>query len=184
MNTAEKAYKEILKVLTKYRAEIVFDVASLETQARHHLFGIKLVEKYGFELDPKKINNTDWQKLREGIAIGFWDGERRKISCSDDGSQPDKEDLLCISYPTGAYIFGDDYPTELFQALFLELKTYKPKYVDTKNSSLYYSLANAGRVYNDYDSIITRYHEENKAASKQRNINKLKRDLAALEARA
>lgn len=71
MNTTEKAYKEILKVLNKYKSEIVFDVDDLERKAKHHLFGIDLVEKYGFNLDPKTICSTDWQKLKENVHIGF-----------------------------------------------------------------------------------------------------------------
>lgn len=35
MNTAEKAYKEILKALNKYKSEIVFDVDDLERKAKH-----------------------------------------------------------------------------------------------------------------------------------------------------
>lgn len=37
MNTekAEKAYKEILKVLNRYRSEIAFDVDDLERKAKH-----------------------------------------------------------------------------------------------------------------------------------------------------
>ena len=119
MNKTEKAYKEILKALNKYKSEIVFDVDRLEAKAKRHLFGVELVEKYGFDLDPKKIISTDWQKLKEDVAIGFWDGERTKISWSDDGRQPNKETLLCISYPTGAYIFGGDYPTDFFQKFFV-----------------------------------------------------------------
>jgi hypothetical protein len=186
MNTTEKAYREILKVLNKYKTEIVFDVDDLENKAKHHLFGVKLVEKYGFELEPESIKSTDWQKLKENIHIGFWDGELRKISWSDDGSQPNKETLLCISYPTGAYMFGGDYPTEFFEKFFLELKTYKPKYIDSVNKSLYFSLDNAGKVYNAYDSIIKRYYEENKEdlkkRNKKRNIKKMKDELAKLEA--
>jgi hypothetical protein len=184
LNTTEKAYKEILKVLNKYKTEIVFDVDDLENKAKHHLFGVKLVEKYGFELEPESIKSTDWQKLKENIHIGFWDGELRKISWSDDGSQPNKETLLCISYPTGAYIFGGDYPTEFFQKFFLELKTYKPKYIDSANKSLYFSLESASKVYNAYDSIIKRYYEENKEDLKQRNIKKMKDELAKLEAQS
>ena len=44
MKNTKKGYKEILKVLNKYRNDIVFDVADLERKAKHHLFGIELVE--------------------------------------------------------------------------------------------------------------------------------------------
>lgn len=182
MNTTEKAYKEILEVLNKYKSEIAFDVDDLEGKAKHHLFGIDLVEKYGFNLDPKTIYNTDWQKLKENVHIGFFDGERRRISLSDDGRQPKNETLLYISYPTGPYIFGSDYPTALFQKFFLELKTYNPKYTDSANNSLYFDLDNAGKIYNDYDSIIKRYREENKEDLKQRKIKRMKDELAKLEA--
>lgn len=184
MNTTEKAYKEILKALNKYKSEIVFDVDSLEIQAKNHLFGVELVEKYGFNIDPKKIYSTDWQKMKENIFIGFFDGERRDISWSDDGRQPNNETLLRISYPTGPYIFGDDYPVEFFQKFFMELKTYNPKYIDSANSSLYFSLENAGEIYNDYDSIIKRYYEENNKDLKQRKIKEMKDELAKLEAQS
>lgn len=184
MNTTEKAYKEIFKTLNKYKSEIVFDVDNLETKAKQHLFGVELVEKYGFELDPKNIHSTEWQKLKENVHIGLFDGERRSISWSDDGRQPKNETLLYISYPTGAYIFGDDYPTEIFLKFFLELKTYKPKYIDSANKSLYFSLDNAGEIYNAYDSIIKRYYEENKEDLKQRKIKKMKDEIAKLESQS
>ena len=182
INTTEKAYKEIFKVLNKYKSEIVFDVDNLESNAKLHLFGVTLVEKYGFNLDPKKIYSADYQNLKENVSIGFWDGKYRKVSWSDDGRQPNKETLLCISYPTGAYIFGDDYPEELFKKFFQELKSYNPKYIDTVNKCLYFSLDNAGKIYNDYDSIIEIYHRKNKRELKQRKINKLKEELAKLQA--
>jgi len=72
-------------------------------------------------------------------CVGWW-GEKygRHISWSDDGKQPEDELLLVISFPTGAYIFGDDYPTEFFKEFFQELKTYNPKYTDTTNKTLYF----------------------------------------------
>ena len=180
----EKAYKEILKALNKYKSEIVFDVDDLERKAKHHLFGVELVEKYGFNLDPKTICSTDWQELKKNVHICFFDGERRSISWPDDGRQPKNETLLYISYPTGAYIFGGDYPTEFFQKFFLELKTYNPKYIDSANKSLYFDLDNAGKIYNAYDSIMKRYYEENKEDLKQRKIKQMKDELSKLEAQS
>lgn len=182
MNTIEKAYKEIMKTLNKYKSEIVFDVDDLERKAKHHLFGVELVEKYGFNLDPKTIDSTNWQKLKENVYIGFFDGENRDISWPDDGRQPKNETLLYISYPTGAYIFGSDYPKEFFQRFFLELKSYNPKYIDSTNKSLYFDLDNAGKIFNAYDSIIKRYYEENKEDLKRRKIKQLKDEISKLEA--
>lgn len=184
MNTTEKAYKEILKVINKYKSEIVFDVDDLERKAKQHLFGVELVEKYGFNLDPKTIYSTDWQILKENVHIGFYDGERRRLSWSDDGRQPKNETLLSINYPIGPYIFGGDCPIEFFQKFFLELKTYNPKYTDSANNSLYFDLDNAGKIYNAYNSIVKRYREENKKNLRQRKIKKMKEELAKLEAQS
>jgi len=181
MENTKKAYKEILKALNKYKDDIVFDVSDLESKAKNHLFGVELVEKYGFDLDPKGIYSTDYQQLMESMYIGFWDGERRSISWSEDGTQPKNETLLCLEYPTGACIFGGDYPTEFFQKFFLELMTYNPKFIDSHNNALYFSLENAGKIHNDYRDILNRYYDENKEDLKQRKIKKLKDDLLKLE---
>lgn len=182
-NNTEKAYKEILKVLKKHKDTIVFDVDGLEIKAKHHLFGVELKEKHGLNIEPKNIKSLDWQILRENINIGWWgDKYNRTISWSDDGTQPKDELLLVISFPTGAYIFGGDYPTEFFQRFFLELKSYNPKYIDTANKSLYFCMNNANRIFNEYGAIIKRYREENKEDIKQRKIKKMKDELSKLEA--
>lgn len=182
-NKVEKAYKEILKVLKKHKDICVFDVDRLEEKAKNHLFGVELKEKYGFNIDPKIINNMGYQKLKEAIHVGFWDGVRSKISWSDDGSQPKGETLLYISYPTGAYIFGEDYPTELFQRFFLELKIYNPKYTDSANHSLYFSMDNAGEIYNKYDSILRKYNDINNEDFKKRKIIKMEEELTKLKSK-
>lgn len=181
-NETEKAYKAIFKLLKKHRDLIVLDIDRLEIKSKFHLFGIKLKEEYGFDIDPKSINNLQWQKLNDNISIG-WYGDKygRKIGWSDDGTQPTDELLLDICFPTGAYIFGGDYPKEFFEKFFLELKSYKPKYVDTTNKSLYFSMDNAAKVYNVYDSLFKKYDEMNSADIKQRQIEKMKEDLAKLE---
>lgn len=181
MNKTEKAYKEILKTLNKYKNDIIFDVSDLETKAKNHLFGVELVEKYGFNLNPKVIDNTRWQRLKENIFIGFLDGKNRKIAWSDDNRQPNNETLLCIEFPTGAYIFGDDYPQHIFNEFFSELKTYEPKYTDSANKCLYFTLDKAGKIFNDYDSILKKYYDKNREDLKQRKIDKLKDELSKLE---
>ena len=183
INKTEEAYKKILKLLKEHENIIVFDVNDLEMKAKHHLFGVELKEKYGFHLDPRKITSLGWQKLRENIYIGWWgDRYRRTISWSDDGIQPEDELLLCISFPTGAYIFGGDYPTEFFQKFFLELKTFKPKYIDSSNKSLYFSMDNAGDIFNEYETILKKYYEENKKDIQRRKLQKMKDELAKFEA--
>lgn len=184
MNITEKAYKEIFKVLDKYKGDIVFDIDRLRDKAENHLFGVELVEKYGFDIDPKTINSSGWQELKRNVFIAhFASGNGRSISWPDDGNQPDNETLLILKFSTGAYFLDDDYPVELFERFFLELKSFGPKFVDSKNKSLYFNLENAGKIYNAYDSIVNKYRKENKADRKTREINRMKDAIAKLESK-
>lgn len=182
MKQEQKAYAEILKALKKYRDVCVFDVEDLERKSKCHLFGIELKEKFGFDINPKIIDSWDWFKFYNYVTIGQWgEKHRRTISWSDDNKQPKDELLLQISFPTGAFIFGNDYPEELFKNFFNELKTYSPKYSDTHNKCLYFSMDNAGIIFNEFIGVLKKYHELNKEDYKQRQIKKLKEDLSKLE---
>ena len=111
----------------------------------------------------------------------FGKKKRRTISWSDDGRQPeDDELLLSISFATGAYIFSDDYPETLFKDFFNELASYAPKYKDTVNKCLYFSMDNAGKIFNDFDAILAKYKSLNKEDFKKRKIEKLKKELETL----
>ena len=55
----EKAYKEIIEVLNKYKDICVYDISDMESKAKKHLFGIELKEKYGFNVEPKDIYSCD-----------------------------------------------------------------------------------------------------------------------------
>lgn len=182
MKTTKDAYSEILKILNKYKDLIIYNVQDLEDKAKNHLFGIELVEKYGFNIDPRRIDSLYYFRLGKYFYLNRM-GEKydRTISWSDDDTQPIDEVLLCISFPTGAYIFGNDYPSNLFQSFFLELKSYKPKYVDSRNNSLYYSLDNASAVFNNFDTILEKYNQLNETDVKARKILKMKEELAKLE---
>ena len=177
-----QAYAEIIKILKKHKDVIVYDVDAMEIQAKNHLFGIELKEKYGFNIEPKGVKSLEWVPLSRYINIGlFGKKQGRTVSWSDDGRQPENELLLYISFSTGAYIFGEDYPVDLFARFFNELKGYNPKYTDTTNKSLYYSLDNAGVVSNDFEGILKKYYEINKEDFKQRKIQKMKEELSQLE---
>jgi hypothetical protein len=178
----EKMYKEIFKVLNKFKDDCVFDVDDLKRKANCHIFGVKLKEEYGFNINPKGITSVDFLKLNNYISVSWW-GEkyRRTISYSDDGRQPVDELLLEISFPSGPYIFGDDYPKDLFGKLFKELKSYKTKYSDTMNHNLYFDMDNASNVFNNFDSIMKKYHDLYKEDYKKRKIEKMKQELEKLE---
>lgn len=183
--TTQKTYTEILDQLNKFKDFIVFDYKDLEHKAKCHLFGIELNEKYGLELKPEDIRSLDYNNFGEYRSIG-WYGEkyRRTISWSDDGKQPEDELLLVLGFPSGAYIFGnhsdDDYPTDFFKEFLQELKTYNPKYTDTTNKNLYFSMDNAGKIFNEFPAILKKYYEKNKEDAKARKVIKLKEQLAKL----
>ncbi len=179
----EKAYSEILKVLKKNKDICVFDVDDLEMKSKLHLFGLQLKEEYGLNIDPTHVRSLEYNKFGDDRVVGLY-GEkyRRTISWSDDGTQPEDELLFHISYPTGPYIFGGDYPTAFFEKFFLELKSYKPKYIDSANKGLYFSMDNAAKIFNDYYDILNKYNEENKKDIKKRKIRKMKEELEKLEA--
>lgn len=183
---AKEAYEEVLSTLQKYKDIINYDYRELEQKSNEHLFGIELQEKYGLDIDPTDIYSLDWQKFKEYLAIG-WFGQKynRDISWSDDGKQPVDELMLRISFPTGAYIFGSswgdgDYPEDLFNEFFVELKSYGSKYSDSHNHSLYFSIENAKDVFNNFSAILKKYHEKNKVDAKLRKIKQLQNEIEKL----
>jgi hypothetical protein len=182
MENTKKAYKEIFKVLNKYKDVIDIDIKTLEEKSKLHLFGLELKEVYGLNINEKRISSTQYQELKDNVYLTYIDSETRTISWEDNGKKPKGETLIKFSYPTGAYIFGGDYPTDFFQKFFLELKSFNPDYCDSANKSLYFKLENAKEIFNSYDSIIKKYYELNKEDIKQRQILKMKADLEKLEA--
>lgn len=179
MKETEKAYKEIFKVLDKYEGLHNIDINTIKEKSQYHLFGLKLKDEYGFNIDPTKINSLGWTKLGEYISISKYDGVNRRVSFPDDGRQPDNEYLLNISFPTGAYIFGDHYPTEFFERFFQELKTYEPKFIDSANKSLYFSLDKAGKIFNEFDGLYKKYQVLNTEDFRKRKIIKMEQALEA-----
>lgn len=93
----------------------------------------------------------------------------------------DDEWLLLIKFPTGAYIFGDSYPEKTFKTFFDELKSYKPKYLDSVNKCLYFDKSTAKDVIGDYKSIFKKYQGMVAEEVKQQKISKLQAELKRLE---
>jgi len=188
LDETKKMYSEIMKTLKKYKGLCVFDIDELERKAKVHIYGIELKERYGLNIKPENINTIDYNSFGEFKKVG-WFGEkyRRTISWSVDGRQPEDELLFTVSFPTGAFIFGDggifnkDYPTEFFQKFWLELKTYKPDYIDEVNHGLYWKIENAKDAFNSFDDVLEKYNQLNNEDIKQRRIKKMKDDLAKLE---
>lgn len=180
MEEIKKAYDEVFDALYKYKDLCNFNLSELERTSKYHLFGVELKEKYGLNIDPKKVSSLNYQKFGDkGIGL-FGEKYGRTISWSVDGRQPNDEYLFTISFPTGTYIFGQDNPKEFFLKFWLELKSYKPDYEDEVNHCLYWKLENAKDVFNNYESILERYNALNIEDVKQRKINSLKAELDKL----
>lgn len=184
----QKAYDEILKVLRTYKDICTYNVDEFEKKAKLHLFGLELKEKYELNINPKEVISLDYQSFGDKKIGLFGAKYHRTISWPVDGRQPEDEYLFTVSFPTGAYIFGHgesnfnkDYPTEFFQKFWLELKSYKPDYLDEVNHVIYWKLENAKDIFNNYESILSKYHDLNKEDIKQRKIAKMKADLEKLE---
>lgn len=171
--------KKIQKLLLKHkelldRYNISFDTDIVYALKRAELsaeFGIDLSNQYGY----------DWFTLRQDVHLGFMDGVQRTISWSDDGNQPNNEWLLKVSFPSGAYSLDKGYPVSLFQEMFLELKSFEPKYCDTANKSLYFDSTKAKAVFDAYDDIFAKYKGRVDEWKREDRLKKLKAELKALE---
>lgn len=178
------AYKKILKVIKSCAKDVELDstinishtLESLITREElQESFGINLKNCYEYGATYFKVDYDQY-------IAKYGEKHNRTISWSDDGRQPEDEWLLAITYPTGAYIFGEDYQEKTFNQYFNELREFNPKYVDQANHGLYFAADKAKAVYEKVDEIYKKYlviAEDNRKASK---IEKLKKQLEELEA--
>lgn len=181
LEKTKKAYDEVLEVLRKNKKICNFDVKYLERKAKIHLFALKLKEVYRLNITPKEVNCLEYIHFGDKSIGLYGEKYRRTISWSADGKQPTDEYLFVLNISRGAYIFGNDYPEDFFQKFWLELKSYKPDYIDEVNNRLYWKLENAKDAFNNYDSILEKYYKLNKEDIKRRRIKKMKKELEKLE---
>lgn len=200
VNLWKKAYTEILEVCKKYHDfdnKFSFrDMNDMRKSAESHLTLIEWYEKYGLKLshDYKPAQNNYFKHGSYGNFSHFGDAQKEKdsgnggryISWPDDDRQPMNEWLFNISFPTGAYIFGDDYDyqQDLFQDFIGRLKSYKPDYSDTVNKSFYWKLENAKPIVEEFNGIYQEFQEKNKQEFDKRKADKLRKQLAELESKS
>lgn len=182
LDVTKKAYKDILETIKKYDGIVNYDYEELTKVSNLYLFGIELKEKYGLNIEPSEIFSLNYNHFGEYMSIGWW-GEKynRDIGCPDNGKKPKDELLLSLWFPTGAFIFGEDYPKEIFWKFWEELKKYNPKYIDTINSEMYFSMKNARNIFNEFPKILEKYYEINETDKKQREIKGLQEKLNKLQ---
>ena len=192
----KRAYTEILDVCEKYANEKYLsdyafeDVREMRDKAKNHLLLLSWYEKYGLDIKhDKRLYNYNYVKLDDYRHFSYFSdasaekekGSGRYISWEDDDKQPKDEWLFSFSFSSGAYIFGDDYPTQLFEKFWHELKSFNPDYCDSHNHSMYFKLENAKKIYDSFQDIMKKYYELNREDAKTRKIEKLKEELSKLE---
>lgn len=185
---SKQAYKKIFKILKDNKDLHCFDINDLEYKSQLHLFALQLRDIHGLNIKTNQVTNLDWFKPHEHIAVAWWGPKyNRKISWSDDDSQPKDELLVNISFPTGPYIFGygeildKDYPIEFFNRFVKELLSYKPDYTDSHNKSYYWKVENAKEIFNNFPDILAKWHKLNLEDIKKRKIERLEKELKTMK---
>ena len=147
------------------------------------LRNLNVVIDFGIEVNPDGLTYGEGHIPLSGFtSLRFMDNKDRSISWSDDGRQPVNEWFYVISFSSGPYIFHRDvYLKEYFAKFFTELKAFKPEYVDTANSSLYFNKENAAAVHKALPVILQRYKDETKEAVKEQEIRELEAKLNKLK---
>lgn len=186
MNVYDKMLKQFQKEkgteIRKYTKE-----ADLECLLKTLSTCEKIKDRYNIDLIDKMFSNVsvvDINKFSALIYMGGGDGYIGTISeiCNSDKQPPNPQLLLKISHSTGAYIFGDYYPTDLFNEFFAELQAKtKVEYVDVCNHSLYYTLENAMESITIYKEVYKEYVEKNKENYKKVMIEQKKREIERLQ---
>ena len=182
----EKAFK-ICEENKQLFSEIgISDFIRTCDEVKKLLYSIKLEEDYGIlNITRSMVQCTEssvFVRINDNMYIASM-GEkyRRTISWSADGRQPDDEIMLVLSFPTGAYIFGDSYPTEIFTRMWEEIKSYGYKYVDDMNHNVYFSLDVAAPIANGFRDILNKYYKIFKDEANIRRAEELRKELAKLE---
>lgn len=181
MNKIQR-HKELLESLNSFSD--IFDNNS-DLDRRREVQGcirfLEIAEKFGIDFgkpDPYGYSNF---RVNEHTRVILW-SDGCQISWSDNDEQPIYEEpLYIISFPTGAYIFSEHYPTDLFREFFYELKSYAPKYLDTANKTLYFSTENAKVIHEAFPKILKKYRERVAEDAKRVRKEKLMKELEQLE---
>ena len=199
---AKDMYKDIIDTIDKYNDvldhngyKLFGDTNYIIRKAELHLFGMEL-RSLGLDINPKEIDTNDWivfninnhvdstlKKNKTSNRIIAWYGDKynRSISYPVNGNQPKNELLLCIKFPTGAYIFGEDFPENIFNNFFNSLKAYKPDYADYENKSLFWKIENSEKIFNAYPSIYETYRKQSCRESIDNKIALLEKELSILK---
>ena len=90
------------------------------------------------------------------------------------------EELLKISFPTGAYIFGNHYDTEYFEEFYNELLEVEPDYHDRLNNALYYKPDKSKKAWEHYRETYKKYVRNNRERCKKFELEEARKKYEAL----
>ena len=144
--------------------------------------------KENFNIDIKIYCTTysggcyyDVENMPTDVQVINWDENHCEVFNSDTQPEPGRW-LIKFKYPTGAYIFGNDYCYDLFQDFFEELKsTFKYDFIDPINHTLYFYLENSKEIVDNYHEIFRKYKAKYKEYSVKAEMKKLQDRLKELE---
>ena len=178
-----RPYQEILNAMEKHSLLIEGSALDVRGALKCKIVQMGIFTQFGIEstIPLYRITGDCFHICDHRFITQFGKVHNRAVSWSDSGKQPDDEWLYRIGFSTGAYIFGESYPTDTFNAFFDELKTYNPKYTDTHNHCLYFTAEHALKVHDQYKSIIQKYREMADCEIRESKIRNLKAELEQAE---
>lgn len=179
--TAISAYTAILDTLDANAGVLDGDPAiDIRAGLRARIKIQEISDDFGIEIKDKD-GPPHWIKVNEYSRLCLMgEAHGRTIAWSDDDRQPVDEWLLAICFPTGGYIFGEDYPKETFTAFFEELASLNPDYLDTANHCLYFGKERAGHAFTSFGGVFEKYRALAKEERDRNKIAELKRRLKEL----
>lgn len=180
MNTLEE-----LKQLLEESIHLDFNnnIENLISTLKSRITVNNMISEFGVE-EPKNSYSTNPCNIpldySSNIRLVTW-CENYSISWPDNGQPEVGEKLLCISFPTGAYILHKEYPKNSFDKMFAEFMTFEPKYWDSHNHGLWFDSSKSKAVFKAFPKLMSKYREEAVEEAKQKAIDKLKAEIAKLE---
>lgn len=184
-------YKEMLEKLYEVKGREIKSftkIKDLERLLNTLSICEEIKSKYNIDLTDRdmfnEFNVSTVDSFSAQVSMNGGDGYIRLISeiYNSDKQPIGSEMLFKIAHPTGAYIFGEYYPRDLFNEFFEELKNRTNfEYLDDVNHSLYYKIENMLESLGIYNKIYKEYSEKNKENYKKEMIKRKKEEIERLE---
>lgn len=149
-------------------------------ELRGHIARMEIEDSTGIKLPihyrgygRAEVGSHDW--------VMHYSDSGQGLSWPDDGRQPCNETLYGISFPTGAYIFGEGYPTDSFNEFFDRLKQVGAKYFDTRNHTLLYDLSVAKEAHDELRRLLPMYAEKGREEAARKRIENLQSEIDKIQ---